>query len=68
MTDDRFEGEAGEPPIVRRCDYCGGAIRQVIWYYIYEGKDICSGCAGRFAWHEFETLAEKRLAGPDNWL
>ncbi len=68
MTDDRFAGETAEPPVVLRCDYCGGDIRHGYLYYVYEEKDICLECSGRFAWCEFETLAKKRLAGPEQWL
>ncbi len=68
MTDDRFQGEAAEPLEILRCDYCGGAIRQGSWYYIYEEKNICTECADKFAWHEFESLSIRRLAGPDQWL
>lgn len=68
MNDDRFSDEAAEPPVSLKCDYCGSAIRQGHWYYIYEEKGICSGCAGRFAWSEFEALSKKRLAGPEHWL
>lgn len=68
MNDDRFHGEAIEPPTMSRCDYCGRAIRHGCGYYLYEEKAICDECSVRFAWHAFLALSKRRLAGPDHWL
>lgn len=68
MNDDRFQGEAAEPPVILRCDYCGAAVRLGAWYFIYENKNICTECAKRFAWNEFETLSQRQMAGPKHWL
>jgi hypothetical protein len=68
MNDDRFMGEAAEPPVILRCDYCGSAIRQGCGYYVYEQKAICDACAKRFAWDEFLTLSQKRFAKPAHWI
>lgn len=68
MNDDRFYGEAEESSVVGQCHYCGGSINQGCICYEYEGKCICDGCARRFAWHEFESLSKKNVAGPGHWL
>ncbi len=68
MDDDRFHGEADEAPAVGQCHDCGGMIRQGCVCYVYDGKFICNECAERFAWHEFESLSKKCVAGPDYWL
>ena len=68
MNDDRFKGEALEPPVLFRCDYCGSAIRQACGYYVYEKKAICDECARCFAWEEFLSLSDRRIAKPVHWL
>ncbi|MFA5676276.1 MAG: hypothetical protein WDA65_07090 [Christensenellales bacterium] len=65
---DRFEGEAEQPPAVMFCGCCGGPIRHGCGYYVFEDLDICDICAKRFAWFTFLEQAERRTAMPENWL
>ncbi len=68
MNDDRFCGEAQEPPVIFRCDYCKSAVRHGCGYYVYDQKTICDTCAMRFAWEEFLSMSQRRNAKPTHWL
>ncbi len=65
MNDDRFYGEAAEPPVVMRCGYCGRPVRDGEDYYIHDGTDICDACVRRYAWTQFLQTARRLPACMD---
>lgn len=65
MRDDRFCGEANEPPVVKRCGYCGRFIRDGEDYYLHDGISVCDACVRRYAWALFMQTARRRVAHPD---
>ena len=68
MGDARFEGEADEPPVVLRCEYCGGGIRHGCGYFKADTLVLCDTCAKRYAWAQFLEQAERAYAVPEYWL
>lgn len=54
---DRLSGEAGEPPLWGRCDYCGAPVLKGHKYYEHEGLVVCMECARRYAYSVFERDA-----------
>lgn len=65
MNDDRFCGEAAEPPVAMRCGYCGRPVRDGEDYYIHDDTDICDTCVRRYAWALFMQTARRRPAHMD---
>lgn len=64
--DDRFSGEALEPPIWGCCDYCGKSIRVGESYRQCGDDAICYRCEKRFAMELFKEQSERRIARTDD--
>jgi len=64
--DDRFQGEALEPPIWGRCSYCGKPIRVGETYRQCGDDVICQYCEKKYAWDLFLEESERRGASMDD--
>jgi hypothetical protein len=62
MWDERFCGEAAEPPVVMRCGYCGRPIRDGEAYFDHDDINVCDACVRRYAWALFMQTARCRSA------
>jgi CRISPR/Cas system-associated protein Cas10 (large subunit of type III CRISPR-Cas system) len=64
--DDRFSGEALEPPIWGYCAYCGKPIRVGESYRLCEDDAICQCCEKKYALLLFQQTYEKQYASLDD--
>ncbi|MDD5018080.1 MAG: hypothetical protein PHO15_08295 [Eubacteriales bacterium] len=60
--DDRFQGEATEPPIWGCCSYCGNPIHVGETYRQCGDDAICHSCEKKYAWDLFLEESERHSA------
>ena len=64
--DDRFSGEAIEPPVWGYCSYCGEPIRVGESYRQCGDDAICHHCEKRYAMNLFLEESERRYGSTDD--